>query len=148
MKATKLNILILSAIFFALTLMTNCQELSKESGTTSQPNETSELSKLMREMWNDSDLMKAAVLEGKLPDDFREKFIAIHKATPTDQDTKKEDFDAMAASFIKSMDNIYAQKEDKEALTRAFNLMVNQCVACHQTHCPGPIVKIKKLTIQ
>jgi cytochrome c556 len=149
MKPNKITFLFVAMLFFSLTFFTNCHEGKKESDEKNRyPNDTSELSQLMRDMWNDSDLMKKAVLEGKLPDDFRQKFTAIHKAVPTDENTKKENFDAMAQSFIKSMDNIYAQQADKESLTRAFNLMVNQCVACHQTHCPGPIVKIQKLTIQ
>jgi hypothetical protein len=148
MKRNKL--LILSAAFplFCLSVFSNCGGNQGENSENRYPADSSELSKLMRGMWNDSDLMKKAILEGKMPDDFREKFVAIHTAAPTDADTKKENYDEMAKSFLASMDRIYAVQGDKEELSRAFNLMVNQCVACHQTHCPGPIVKIKKLSIQ
>jgi cytochrome c556 len=148
MKKIKNLLSAVSFALFAFIFLSNCaQESEKKAEENRYPADSSELSRLMRSMWSDSDLMKKAVTDGKMPDDFREKFTAIHTAIPTDADTKKENFDAMAKSFLASMDKLYATQENSEELKNAFNLMVEQCVNCHQSHCPGPIVKIKKLTI-
>jgi hypothetical protein len=107
------------------------------------PNQDSELAILMREMDVDANKIREAILNGKNFDDFRAKFAKIHSANPTDAGTKTKAFEAMASNFLTSLDKVYTA-DDKIA---SFNLMVNDCLNCHKTTCPGPTVRIKKLTI-
>ena len=113
--------------------------------TTKYPNDDSELAWLMRQMYEDGEKIKLAVLNKQLPEDFREKFKNIHTATPTEASVKTEIFTNSAKAFEQTLDKFYAEKENQ---VENFNLVVNACVACHQNYCPGPIKKIKKLTIQ
>lgn len=112
--------------------------------STKYPNEDSELAWLMRQMYEDGEKMKSAVQNKQFPEDFREKFKQMHTAVPTDASVKNEVFKASAQTFLRAMDKFYVEK-DKQV--ENFNLLVNACVACHQNYCPGPIKKIKKLTI-
>lgn len=159
MKKVKISLLVLISFVFLGTCFWSCNSPKKEESKKENieiektvqkaqkyPNKDSELALLMREMWNDSDLMKHSVLERKIPQDFREKFINIHSAIPTDPDVKTADFKVMGDALVASMDKIQ-NSEEKDLITN-FNLMITSCVACHQVHCPGPIVKIKKLEIK
>jgi hypothetical protein len=157
-----------SLMIFSLVLCWNCASDTKNEKTeisqkqivsttlpkdsTKYPNDDSELALLMREMYTDSDSIKQAVLANKEIPDFRKKFKILHSAKPTDAETKHEGFDAMGASFLENMDKVYTISGSQESSKRserikAFNIMVQNCVGCHQSHCPGPIKKIKKLTI-
>jgi hypothetical protein len=108
-----------------------------------QDDEASELARLMRQMYTDSEQIKTAVLERRLPADFREKFRAIHTATPTDPAVRDKNFAAFSKNFLKSLDRVYVGKNQVDN----FNKMVNNCLACHASYCPGPMNRIKKLTI-
>ncbi|KOY87109.1 hypothetical protein AD998_14015 [bacterium 336/3] len=120
---------------------------AKYTDSTIYPNGGSELSVLMREMYDDSEMIKKAVLEGKLPPDFREKFRYLHAATPTDKDTKTEAYPDMAKAFEDNLNRLYEEKDEKKRI-KQFDIVIQNCVACHQSHCPGPIKKIKKLNIK
>jgi hypothetical protein len=136
-----------SAFFYACTQESQPAEKAPVTENVSAekfPNPSSELSLLMRDMYADAEVIKTAILENKLPDDFREKFKNIHTASPTDDKTKKESFGPMSESFLRSLDKVY---EDSENQVENFNIMVQNCIACHTSHCPGPISRIKKLTI-
>jgi len=120
---------------------------AKYTDSTIYPNGGSELAVLMREMYDDSETIKKAVMEGKLPPDFREKFLYLHKATPTDKDTKTEAYPDMAKAFEDNLNRLYDEKDEKKRI-KQFDIVIQNCVACHQSHCPGPIKKIKKLNIK
>lgn len=124
------------------TAKTNSTTSSKTS-TIDDPNQPSELAALMREMFTDTEAMKAAIQSGKMPTDVREKFGKIYAAKPTDAEMKEGAYPAMAKIFLASMDNLY---DDKEQI-KDYNLMIGACLACHQNQCPGPMVRIKKLLL-
>jgi hypothetical protein len=144
----------LAGLIFASTIFYNCtrQPLStatavSETVDTAEPerypNQDSELALLMREMDVDAQKIREAILAGKNFEDFRAKFTKIHTATPTDSGVKTPAYQALATNFLTSLDKVYTA-EDKIA---GFNLMVNDCLNCHKTTCPGPTVRIKKLSI-
>jgi hypothetical protein len=50
------------------------------------------------------------------------------------------------------MSSVYLQSSERlnkshDNLSETFNIMVDNCMNCHQKMCPGPMVKIKKLYI-
>ncbi len=129
--------LVLSALLFAMAILYSFTQ------PTAQDDETSELALLMRQMYTESEQIRTAILEKKLPADFREKFKAIHTATPTDAGVRDPNFALLSNAFLKQMDQVYMGKNQVEN----FNKMVNGCIACHSSYCPGPIKRIQKLTI-
>ncbi|WP_448519741.1 hypothetical protein [Rhodoflexus sp.] len=108
-------------------------------------NDDSELALLMRAMYDDSETIRKAILEKRLPEDFREKFKAIHTATPTDAGVRDENFAPFSNGFLFALDRIYQNEGDQ---VQNFNTFVLSCIACHQKYCPGPIRKIQKLYIK
>ena len=134
-------------IFFAFLSLVfyQCKQEKAENTakTTNYPNKDSELALLMREMYSDTELIRKAVQEKKMPTDFKEKFEKIHSAIPTDSTVREGDFKLFAQNFLVSLDNVYEQENQ----IQNYNLLINNCIACHQSVCPGPIKRIKKLKL-
>ena len=110
------------------------------------PNGDSELALMMRNMVHSSESLKELIKQGKLPDQFPEEFLKIHTAKPTDSNTKKASFDGYATNYILNLQSLY--KSPKDQLTNNYNAVISACVSCHTEHCPGPLKKIKQLTIE
>lgn len=109
------------------------------------PNGSSELAQLMREMQTSAESAKQIVLSGGTPKDFPTAFTKIHTAEPTDNETKKESFDAFATHYLNRLDLLY--KSSKEDAPKNYNAVVEACLSCHYDHCPGPIKAINKLKL-
>lgn len=148
------NLFLLTLFVFISAVFYNCAQQktttsarlkpAEDRDKTRYPNEDSELAILMRQMYEDSEKMRNAAIENKLPDDFRAKFKDIHTATPTEKRKDPKTFKKMSANFMKSMDRVYAGNGNA---VQNYNAMINSCIACHASVCPGPLVRIKKLTI-
>jgi len=112
------------------------------------PNNDSELALLMREMFEDSERIKAQMIRGvetlhatSLP---QRDFAAIHAAIPTDSTVRGPVFTAFADAYLESVRQLEAA--DSTSVFR-FNRMVDQCMNCHTEFCPGPKKRIRKLYI-
>ncbi len=105
----------------------------------------SEMTLLMEEMYQKNEQIKQQIIAMDTLGVFPEKFLEIHTATLTDSSDRTANFNAFSKGFILNHQEIFnlPLKEQKEQ----FNIMVNSCVACHETTCVGPISKIKKLLI-
>lgn len=138
---------IISAFLFAAALIiaaacnntTNCEK-------PLNPNGDSELALLMRLMNDSTAALKKQILDGKMPEKFPEAFLKIHTATPTDPNIKNEEFDAFATSYTEGLKQLY--ESSPEDLKSNFNNLVQRCINCHQSVCPGPVKAIKKLAIE
>lgn len=114
--------------------------------TSDAPNKDSELALLMRKMYLDADSIKQLIVTetGTISDDFIRELETVHTAKPTDPDVKTAEFDAFNISLINQAKAI---QDNPNNQVEEFNLLVNRCIDCHQSFCPGPIKRIKKLRI-
>lgn len=103
----------------------------------------SELALLMREIHSQAKVLKTHIVKDESLPSYNNNIDFIVDATPTKENVKGVEFDAMALYFLQMNEDLYAHP-DKEK----YNEMVESCVACHQSFCPGPIKTIKKLTIK
>lgn len=117
--------------------------MAAEKDRSKYPNDDSELALLMREMDRDMQSLKTAVVSQTELPQLLKKFKAIHAATPTDPEVITPQFTTLAQLLINNTEKVYTSKQKK----KAYNLLVNNCIACHQSYCPGPVVRIKKLKI-
>lgn len=144
--------LIIAFVFFVSITFYNCtkkitqnaQNISPVEMGETNPNGSSELALLMREMDKDSWKIKEAIEKNQPIIDIKDKFAKIHTATATEPEKKDATYTVMANGFLKSVDNIYLATS-KEKKMGAYNIMINNCLNCHKSACPGPIVRIKKL---
>ena len=142
MKSTLTFTLLLCIV----TIFYNCADSGSKSGETILfPNNDSELTMLMREMYDYYDKLKLDVQKGQLPSKIQE-FKEIHEAVATDPAKSSSDlYKAMSTAYLQSAEMIKPSTED---LPKVFNSMVDNCMNCHKQMCPGPMVKIKKLYVQ
>lgn len=131
-----------SIICFVGVVFYNCAG-NKNVQTVTNPNPSSELALLMRSMDADMRTLREDLQNDQNITDFREKYKAIHTATPTDANLRTPAFKAMSDAFLGSLDRLYADKS-----TRNYNLMINTCVSCHKQYCPGPVNRIKQLYLE
>lgn len=112
--------------------------------TDINPNKSSELSLLMRKMYDHAAEARQALANNKKVS-YPKSFLAINTATPTDDHTKNEYYTTFADLYLQALDN-YESSSDVNRV-KSYNNIVNACLACHSSHCPGPVPKIKKLLI-
>jgi hypothetical protein len=110
------------------------------------PNKDSELALLMRKMYLDADSIKQLIVTetGTVSDDFIKELETVHTAKATDPEVKTAEFDAFNKSLIIQAKAI---QENPANQVEEFNRLVSRCIDCHQSFCPGPIKRIKKLRI-
>lgn len=137
------NSLFISGLLLSL-FLTQCNNIREEGPLN--PNGDSELALLMRMMNDSTASIKEYVKQGKLPDKFPEAFLKIHTATPTDLSVKTEEFEVFAASYVEGLKQLYNSSPSELEIN--YNSLVQRCINCHQSSCPGPIKAIKKLKIE
>jgi hypothetical protein len=111
------------------------------------PNGDSELALLMRKMFEDGEDIKKLITnnEGNITEEYIAELEKIHTAIPTDANVKTPEFEAYTKLMIQEANLLFSNDSNR---VQGFNNLVNRCIECHQSFCPGPIKRIKKLTIQ
>lgn len=135
--------------FIVLCVTISCQNKPEAETTVEDTDkksfemyEFSEMAMLMEQMYVDNERLKSKILNGDDLGEFPEHFVKIHGAAMTDPSEYDTFFKEQASLFLKAQRLIY---EDPANAETHYNEMVNQCVACHQVKCGGPIPRIKKL---
>lgn len=111
--------------------------------TQDNPNGSSELSKLMRDMQQYTNRAKEGLKTNAKPEPYPVAFDKIHTAKITEGMSKSDYYGSFADLYVMSVKN-YA-KSGKSNRVETYNNMVSACLACHSQHCPGPVPVIKKM---
>ncbi|MCT4663641.1 MAG: hypothetical protein N4A45_00240 [Flavobacteriales bacterium] len=107
---------------------------------------SSELAELMRLMFETNKLRKQALLNGESFLPYSDNFRRLHTAKHTDESKNNALFHSLAEAHIIS-DSLLTSLKGFQKKKEAFNGHINNCVACHDNFCGGPINKIKTLLI-
>lgn len=110
------------------------------------PNGTSELASLMRDMFARSEEWKKAIENGQDLGIYPVAFDKLKTAKPTDEHMKNETFDPFADDFIRRTKELLSAAPEKRK--EAFATYTEGCLNCHTTMCPGPVKRIKLLRIE
>ncbi|MBL0340016.1 MAG: hypothetical protein IPP71_03310 [Bacteroidetes bacterium] len=148
----KTKIILVGLILFIGVLV--FQTIHPESAITSaladttdvNPNGSSELSKLMRDMQKYTTDAKADIKVGKAPAAYPVGFDKVHTAKISDGVSKSEYYKQFADLYVMAVKN-YATSTP-ETRVETYNNMVSSCLACHSQHCPGPVPVIKKMMLE
>ena len=106
-------------------------------------NNESELTLLMREMFDEAKRVRHAIAAGEEPL-FKTDLRAILSAKPSvEAKTNHPDFRPKAEAFLTAADALKSSPIAQRK--KAFNNMLDACMACHRTVCPGPMMRIRKL---
>ena len=132
-------------ITFSIITFSSCSS-SKESRNPTviiDPNPTSEMAQLMREMTIELDEIKIRLEKNETLENNLLDFALIHEAEVTDISFNKPHIMPMSKAF-----HYVVNEFNKEPNIINYNIVVNNCVSCHQLSCQGPLMKINKLTIK
>lgn len=104
----------------------------------------SELALLMRHMAAHADSAKAAIARGGSLPPFPTEINTLFTAKPTDgMHIDAITFPTFGTDYQAKVKALY--KTSKKNRTQAYNALVQSCANCHGTHCPGPLMRIKKM---
>lgn len=104
----------------------------------------SPLALMMRAMATHADSCKAAIAKNQGLPPFPKEFKGIMKAQPTvGMHIDPITFPTFARDYQVKLDRLY--KVRSHARTGAYNALVQSCANCHGSHCPGPLMRIKKM---
>lgn len=110
-----------------------------------QQDDASELALLMRSMAAHADSVKAALArDGKLPP--KPAIKTLFSATPTQgMHIDPITYPTFGKDYLAKLDALY--KAPKALRPQAYNALVQSCANCHGTHCPGPLMRIRKMYV-
>ena len=106
------------------------------------PNETSEMALMMRQLYDDMLVLKKELELGNTIKEKQVSFAPIHLHTPTDSSFIKPGFMERSAAFSRT-----AQLFNADPNEGTYRAVVMGCVTCHQALCPGPLVRIDNLVL-
>ena len=112
----------------------------KQNGVMYVP---SELALIMRNMYDNMELVNAHLKAGEVvPDSLLQGYEDMLTAEATNPDEIDDHYFGFATGWLSEL------KVMRETPTlENYNNVMNACVNCHQSFCPGPIPKIKKLKL-
>lgn len=104
----------------------------------------SELALLMRAIAAHADSVKAALAQGRELPPYPEVARKLMTATPTEgMEIDPITYPTFGRDYLLKLDNLYAVPAEERP--QAYNAVVQGCANCHTTHCPGPMMRIKKM---
>ena len=107
------------------------------------PNGDSELALLMRAMFDEGMTTKEEILAGN-PVKFNVAYEKIHSAKPTEAGKNEStEYILFAKAYEASVKRL--RNADDASRPQAYQTMVETCMNCHKSVCPGPMVRIKKM---
>lgn len=106
----------------------------------------SELALLMRTLAAHADSVKAAIKQDRKLPPFPKEAKTLFTATPTEgMSIDPITFPTFGNDYLAKLDALY--KVPKKEQAQAYNALVQGCANCHTTHCPGPMMRIKKMYV-
>ena len=126
-------------------------EVSEEEVTTGgeveplNPNGDTELALLMRAMYDDGMAMKAALESGVDPVSNIDLSNLYTSDCADPEKVASNKYKAMAEAYRASLNAMHAANSADKL--EAYRNVVNTCKTCHQSMCPGPLMKIKHLEL-
>ena len=129
---------------FSLFLIWSCSNptTEKSSQIIIDPNPTSEMAQLMREMTLKLEDIKTAIENNEVLNENQLDFALIHNQKATDSSFVKPHIKPMSESFAYAIEQF-----NKEPNSSNYSTIINNCLSCHQLSCPGPVVRINQLKL-
>ncbi|GGG96469.1 hypothetical protein GCM10011416_12810 [Polaribacter pacificus] len=132
----------------AVLLLVSCAQNQEKPTVVIEKNssrQTSEMATLMLQMFEVNMQHKELISNGEAVKGNPNQFTNIYTAKFTDPTEEKPNFEAYADLYMDNFKKVFEAQDD--LLKQQHNNVIQSCIACHQTTCPGPISKIKKLIL-
>lgn len=117
--------------------------VAKESKTEGVLYKPSELASTMRNMYLNMKVVNNLLDSGVfIPDSLLTGYESMLTDTPTNPEEIGAKFAGFAEGWLSELETFKTEPNIDN-----YNSLMNACVHCHQSFCPGPIKKIKKLKL-
>ena len=128
----------------SLLLFYNCSNPTSEKSSQIiiDPNPTSEMAQLMRDMTLKLEDIKTAIENNEVLNENQLDFALIHNQKATDSSFVKPHIKPMSESFSYAIEQF-----NNEPNSSNYSTIINNCLSCHQLSCPGPVVRINQLKL-
>ena len=135
----------ISSLLFFLLLLISCSTEPAPSSVQRpiNPNGDSELALLMRAMFEEALEVKQQLQKEETPKFYleHEKILTVMATEPAKANSPE--YKGFAQSYLQTLNELKMAGADEKM--ELYDDMVNQCMVCHQSMCPGPLMKIKRL---
>jgi hypothetical protein len=121
------------------------QESTKQNASIMDPNQPKPMALMMRLMANNADSMKKLILNNEKLDSLVFPFLRFYLVQPTDPDVLEPQFYENAKQFQAAYKSLFTYPTEQK---KYYNLMIGQCISCHQSYCSGPLKRINKMPIK
>lgn len=140
-------------VLLLLTALAGCFASSQDHAVPMPPSTVQELSPpselalMMRAMAAHADSVKASIGRGTDLPPYPKAFKGLLKAEPTKgMHIDPITFPTFGKDYQNKLQALY--KAGKNGRTAAYNALVQSCANCHGSHCPGPLMRIKKMYVK
>ena len=113
--------------------------------TIKDPNNTKPMALMMRQMATYADSMRAQLLRDEALDSNSYPFIRFYLVEPTNPNVLEPNFFDNAKRFQEAFHDLFRKKGNQKEM---YNLMIQECINCHENYCTGPLRKIRKLPLK
>lgn len=103
----------------------------------------SELTLLMRQMYDDAAMMKSAIKKRQKPVPGIQHVQLLSAVATEGKQTKSPAYQAMGQAYLKALDDLLAATPKESA--GCYKKLIDSCMSCHTAFCPGPKMRIEKL---
>ena len=129
-------------LIILLFFMFSCSDKEKKQ-TIIDPNNTSEMALLMRGMFTHLETIKGKIENGESLSLEQLDFEIIHKQKATDESFFKEGLVPMSKEY-----SLVVKGFNENPTKNNYKSIVNTCISCHQSLCPGPLERIDNLILK
>jgi hypothetical protein len=130
-------------ILLLITILISACNSKPEPSAIIDPNDTSEMALLMRDMFDEMQTIKTKIENNEDLSEEQLDFATIHLQEATDSSFIKEGLVPKSEGYDRIIEqfNNYPTKENYKSI-------VNTCISCHVSMCPGPLERIDNLIVK
>ena len=130
-------------LFLIVCTLVSCSNQNKKQQTIIDPNDSSEMALMMRDMFFKLNDVKSKIQLGQDISNEQLRFSIIHESEATDDSFLDNGLNLMSKAFEQKVRDF-----NNDPSIQNYTEIVNNCISCHQGMCPGPIQRIDNLILK
>jgi len=130
-------------LFLVVCTLFSCSNQNKNQQTIIDPNDSSEMALMMRDMFFKLNDIKSKIQSEQDISYEQLRFSIIHESEATDDSFLNNGLTLMSKAFEQKV-----LEFNNDPSIQNYTEIVNNCISCHQGMCPGPIQRIDNLILE
>ena len=130
-------------LFLVVCTLFSCSNQNKNQQTIIDPNDSSEMALMMRDMFFKLNDIKSKIQSEQDISYEQLRFSIIHESEATDDSFLNNGLTLMSKAFEQKV-----LEFNNDPSIQNYTEIVNNCIGCHQGMCPGPIQRIDNLILE